>query len=140
MMIPIIFATAASEEVWKWVEHCAVALGVVATAIAIKKSQKKERRKIEPDPLRVRKFEPKALDSDCRARHAAALERIEAIDQENTEEHKRLYDQIDAVEKRAEDKLNLSLAAVNETVRRLPGEVIKLLRDTGQLKQHHDSD
>jgi hypothetical protein len=51
-----------------------------------------------------------------------------------------LYDQIDAVEKRAEDKLNLSLAAVNETVRRLPGEVIKLLRDTGQLKQHHDSD
>jgi hypothetical protein len=80
MMTPIIFATAASEEVWKWVEHCAVALGVVATAIAIKKSQKKERRKIEPDPLRVRKFEPKALDSDCRARHAAALERIEAID------------------------------------------------------------
>lgn len=140
MTIATLIANAASEDTWHWVEHIGLALSVVVSVIMIRKSGKKERRRIEPDPLRVRKVEPKALDSDCRARHAAAMEKIEAVDAENTEEHKRLYDQIDAVEKRAEDKLNQSLAGVNETVRKLPGEIIGLLQKTGQLKQHHDSD
>jgi hypothetical protein len=134
----ILISPILAEAVPMWMEHATLAAAVVVAVVAvIQVTRKKERRKIEPDPLRVRKVTEKASEENCKERHLSCMEAIETIARENADEHKRLYDQIDVVERRAEDSLKSSMAAINETFRKLPGEVIKLLRDTGQLKDHH---
>lgn len=120
---------------WQGVEHIALVASIGGVAIAwLVATRKKERRRIEPDPLNVRVRQTKANEADCKERHGAALRALATLAEENTEEHKRIYDQIDEVERRAGDKLSDSLATVNETMRRLPGEMIDLLKKTGQLK------
>jgi len=135
----MMFADVPGMSFWAVIEHIALVATIAGTVAGLVVARrKKEKRVIEPDPLRVKKYEPKANDSDCKARYTSVMARIDAVARENTEEHQRLYDQIDVVERRSEDRLNKSMADVGEIIRKMPAEIISLLNDTGQLKNHHD--
>ena len=100
--------------------------------------RKSEKRSITNDPLKVRNVQPKANEAECSRRHDEALKLIRDLASENKKDHERIYDQVDEVDQRAQDKLGQSMEKVNETMRKLPAEIIALLRATGQLKDHHD--
>lgn len=129
----------AGASLWQGVEHIALVASILGVVIAFTVARrKKERRRIEPDPLRVRKVSEKATEDNCKERHLTAMGSIETAAQKNDDEHHRLFDLIDVVERRGEESLKSSLAMVNETIRKMPGEMLDLLRKTGQLKNHHD--
>lgn len=113
-----------------------VATILLAVIAWLQYTKKKERVQVQPDPLKIRNVKANAKEDDCKERYKLCMEAITRSAAENTKEHARLYDQIDVVERRAEDRLNQSLDKVNETVRKLPAEVLTMLRTTGQLKDH----
>src|ERR1051325_1475877 len=94
---------AASSETWQMVEHVSlVATIVVAITAWLTYRRKKENVRVTPDPIRTRRVQEKATEENCKERHLSCMEAIETIARENADEHKRLYDQIDVVERRAE--------------------------------------
>ncbi len=122
---------------WQGVEHL-VALsllgGFIISVMAF--LRKKETRKIEPDPLNVRVRQKTAKEQDCKDRHESAMEAIQRIAESNDDEHKRLYDQIDVIERRGADALKESMVQINATLRTMPQEMLDLLKKTGQLRDH----
>ena len=74
----------------------------------------------------------------CEAKHMRIDERLAALDSYAHQEVERIHDKIDLVDRRAADKLQASIDSVNATIRDMPHQIIKLLRATGQLKDHHD--
>ena len=74
----------------------------------------------------------------CDGKHADLNVRLSSLDSYTRTEVGRIHDKIDMVERRMNDSLRVSMSEIREICRQLPGEVIALLRSTGQLKDHHD--
>ena len=96
-------------------------------------SGKREGMEISPSPLVVQPAKEFALRGDCAARHALLDAQIKAAIESDRLEHQRIYDQIDIVERRGEDKLGGAMTQMHELIRKLPQEVVDLLHKTGQI-------
>lgn len=116
-------------EFWKTVEHIALIASIVGVLIAwLVARRKKERRKIEPDPLRVRKYQERAKEETCKERYEWAMEAIEALSKANDDEHRRIHDSVRGVEKGLQGSLDGKLSKILEEI----PEMERRLNDKGE--------
>jgi len=127
-----------------WLGCAAAVLGAVSFGLALFNqaakarltlSGKRDGMDISPNPLIVQPAKEFALRNDCATRHALLDAQIKAAMESDRLERQRIYDQIDIVERRGEDKLGQAMTQMHELIRKLPQEVVDLLHKTGQLRQ-----
>jgi hypothetical protein len=128
---------------WQVMEHlgllAAILGGLAAVAMA---RRKREVRKIEPQPLEIDgevRVVPKGRRYNaetCDGRHKTLDDRIATLEGYTKNEVGRIHDKIDLVERRADDNLKQSITDLRETIRKLPLEIVDLLRKTGQMTDH----
>lgn len=131
----MMLADLTAEHAWHYVVDAAVVIGAVVAVLVA--HRKKETRKIEPDPLNVRVRKPTAKEEDCQTRHEHALGAVALLRSENNDEHRRIYDQIDTVERRMDDKLTEAMRQFNGSLQQMPLQIVSLLQSAGQIKQAH---
>jgi len=138
-MNTILADAAAGAPFWQVVEHAVAAAAVVSAIIMwLTYRRKRENVRIEPDPIRTRRVESNVKEPACLERRMHIEKKIDVLETYTKTEVGRIHDKIDLVERRMGDKLAESMDGVNETLRQMPSEIIKLLHATGQLKDHHD--
>lgn len=132
-------APAAGIEFWKGVEHIALIASIIGVVIMyVVSRRKKETRRIDNNPLKVCNVQPRAFEQDCKDRHESAKRAIELLRQEAKAEDIVLHEKIDEVEQRSTDKLANALHVINSTIHDMPEKMLRLLKLTGQLKDHND--
>jgi len=141
-MIFLAQATATGMTFWQVAEHAALLVAIAGGLSAlIVARRKRENVRVTNQPLEI-DGEVRVVGKDkrfngdaCDQRHQMIADRLGKLE----EEQGRIYQRIDDVNNRASENLTRAMDAIRETMRKLPAEVIHLLRDTGQLKNNREN-
>ena len=131
-------ATPEAGFVWQLILTIGLVAAIGANLAVIFSVRKTQKREIYPQPLDVTgdlRVTPKGRRFNaetCDAKHKSVEERVANLEVEKN----RIYTRIDEVNERANENLNRAMDGLKETIRKLPAEVLSLLKTTGQLKDH----
>jgi hypothetical protein len=121
--------------VWQLAEHFSFVATIAACVIMwLTFRRKKESVVIRDQPVKTRRVEPNVKEPACIERRAVLEKQLRDLDGYTKHEVGRLHDKIDEVEARFDDNLRVGLAAVNETLREMPGEIVKLINEASAGK------
>ncbi len=134
-MTQIIFADAA--ELWRWAERLGWLITIFSFAVALIQARRKKLPRKADANQPPRKYEKRATEFDCRERYNEAMGEIEKLRLRTADDIRRVEDKMDEVEKRSAANLMAFATGINETVRKMPQELVKLLKDAGVIG-HND--
>ena len=131
--------------VWQAILTLGLIASIGANIAVIRSVKTVQRREISPQPFGVvgdiqvtsqgRRFEA----AMCDERHGTAAREVAALDVYTRAEVGRIYDKIDLVERRSNDKLAEAMNEIAQTLRKMPHEIMVLINDASAVKGGHNT-